>query len=59
MTTTVKQPYEELPAGPTPIWRYMDLPKLPSLFERQSLFLCRADRLGEVVTLPFFTSFVA
>jgi hypothetical protein len=47
MAASKVQPYEELPAGSTPIWRYMDLPKLLALLERRALFLCRADRLGD------------
>jgi hypothetical protein len=47
MMKNIKQPYETLPDGSTSIWRYIDLPKLLSLFERRSLFLCRADRLGD------------
>jgi hypothetical protein len=29
------------------IWRYMDLPKLLSLVDKKSLFLARADKLGD------------
>jgi hypothetical protein len=37
-----------LPAGDEVIWRYMDLAKFLSALDRESLFFCRADLLGDL-----------
>lgn len=35
------------PDGNAALWRYMDLPKLLSLLDRQALFFCRLDRFDD------------
>jgi len=39
--------YERLPPPETPVWRYMSLAKLLALLTTRSVFLCRADLLGD------------
>lgn len=43
-----EHPLFTLSQGPDqPIWRYMDFTKLVSILQRQALFFCRADLLGD------------
>jgi hypothetical protein len=42
-----QQPYEILPPSTASLWRYMSLPKLLALLVSRSVFLCRADLLGD------------